>query len=160
MVSLRNFRMKCFERRPLEEKKAIKVDFFSRLLNDLESELDLTNPEFHALCEILADKCSMNIFQGGDIDNVYLYTSLLKCRYPSKISQKAQDLSISIARLKKESMFPFNISELFFNEAEFRVKIIRKKPKMLITDEVLSVFYEYWPVCKQHYLGDEELEMY
>lgn len=161
MVNLRKFRMRLFEGKSLKEKMAVKIDFYSRLLNDLQADLNLTDSEFHSLCEVLADKCSLDIFQGGKIDNLELYATLLKCCYPSKVIERSKNLSISITRVKKQLIFPLNISELFINQAEFKVEIHRLKPNMVLTNEVLSVFYEYWPPCdKPHYFDDEELEMY
>lgn len=161
MVNLRKLRMRLFESKSLKEKMAVKVDFYSRLLNDLQTDLNLTDSEFHNLCEVFADKCSLNIFQGGKIDNLELYATLIKSSYPSKVIEESKNLSISITRVKKQSVFPFNIPELFINEAEFRVEILRLKPKMVLTNEVLTVFYDYWPPCeKQQYFDDEDLEMY
>ena len=161
MVNLRKLRMRLFESKSLKEKMAVKVDFYSRLLNDLQTDLNLTDSEFHNLCEVFADKCSLNIFQGGKIDNLELYATLIKSSYPSKVIEESKNLSISITRVKKQSVFPFNIPELFINEAEFKVEILRLKPKMVLTNEVLTVFYDYWPPCeKQQYFDDEDLEMY
>ena len=161
MVNLRKFRMRLFEGKSLKEKMAVKIDFYSRLLNDLQADLNLTDSEFHSLCEVLADKCSLNIFQGGKIDNLELYATLLKCSYPSKVIEKSKNLSINITRVKNQSIFPLNIPELFINQAEFKVEILRLKPKMVLTNEVLTVFYDYWPPCeKQQYFDDEDLEMY
>lgn len=161
MVNLRKLRMRLFESKSLKEKMAVKVDFYSRLLNDLQTDLNLTDSEFHNLCEVFADKCSLNIFQGGKIDNLELYATLIKSSYPSKVIEKSKNLSISITRVKNQSIFPLNIPELFINQAEFKVEILRLKPKMVLTNEVLTVFYDYWPPCeKQQYFDDEDLEMY
>ena len=159
MVSLRNFRMKCFKRKPQDVQKEIKKEYFLHLLTDLKVFLDLNDEEFHKLCQVFADLSTMNIFQGGVIDNLSDYVIRVPCRSSKKVLAKARPLSITINRVQKESSFPFNLNELFIEYADYTVDYHNKETNVH-ESEVLSASFDYWPgpADKHHYLGEDELE--
>ena len=161
MVSLRNVRMKSFRRKPLKVQNVVKRDYFSRLLCDLKVYLDLSDDEMHELCKVLASRCPINIFQGGDINNLSDYVADLKCRFPKKVVEKSRPLLISINRVQKESSFPFNLNELFVEYADYKISFLNKETKTC-ESEVLSAFFDYWPDSEgeQSYLSEEDLETF
>ena len=161
MVSIRNVRMKCFKRKPLELQTAIKVDCFSHLLLDLKVYLDFSDEEFHNLCAVLAADCPLDIFNGGKIDNLSDYVITFNCRFPKKVFEKSRQLSITIDRIQKESSFPFNLNELFIEYADFRVSFLNKDTNVC-ESEVLTVSFDYFPesTSDQVYLDEEELETF
>ena len=160
MVSLRNVRMKCFKRKPLEIQNAIKSDYYSRLLLDVKVDLDLNDEEFHNLCGILAERCPLDIFNGGKIDNLSDYVVNLDCRFPQKALERSRRLSISIDRVQKESSFPFNLNELFIEYADFNVSFLNKDTKVC-ESEVVFASFDYIPehMC-QAYIGEEDLDTF
>ena len=161
MVSLRNVRMKCFKRKPLEIQTAIKREYFSHLLLDLKVYLDFSDEEFHNLCAVLAGDCPLDIFNGGKIDNLSDYVIKLNCRFPKKVFEKSRQLSITIDRIQKESSFPFNLNEFFIEYADFRVSFLNKDTNVC-ESEVLTASFDYFPepTSDQVYLDEEELETF
>ena len=159
MVSLRKVRMKCLGRKHPEVRMGIKREYFSHLLLDLKVYLDLNDEEFHNLCQIFAERCPINIFQGGQIDNIRDYVIHLQCRSPRKVIAKSIPLSVNISRVQKEASFPFNLNELFVEFADFKVTFLNKETNSS-ESEVLFASFDYLPETddNKHYLAEDELE--